>query len=497
MKVLVGPARIWAGAVAPGPSASLSWSGVPTSITRSLGTTYGLSQHVEYDGEGILTYSSVGTSLSGTGISLDSSKGMLTIAEDASAGVVSGLQFRVSDGSLSDDTSTLSITKVDELLVYPESLVRVGAFRLPDSEDYAYGGGLAFNPAGNGGAGSLFVRGSSAGQSPFRVAEISIPTPVNSNSLGDLPRPTVLQALADPTNGTLAEIGSDYRALSGLVVDGGRLILSAYVSYGDTQNGSHWTRPLNLAATSDVIGPVSFDALNSAPWDPPSGTYGSRLYGGPMCEVPAPWREALGGSHLTGASGLSWIGKSSDGLLLASFSPDDLQAEDPIGCNVLMGFPVGREMQRLWGYSLPEANEHYQREDNQAAVFFAGDSVVVVGRHAMGVREYGTSAPAGSIVDPAFPSIQGEHAYPYRYQCWAIRAADLAAVKAGAKLHYEVKPYATWELVVPMYAMTGAEHVGLINGGAFDPATGRLWLSFHNHEGFGHAVVHVFDVELS
>ena len=109
MRVLVGPARAWAGVSPPEPGASLSWSGVPASITRSLGTTYDLSQHVEYDGEGTLTYSSIGTSLSGTGISLNSSTGVLTIDGGASTGTVSAIQVRVTDGTLTEDSATFAV----------------------------------------------------------------------------------------------------------------------------------------------------------------------------------------------------------------------------------------------------------------------------------------------------------------------------------------------------------------------------------------------------
>ena len=162
MKVLVGPARAWAGVVPPEPGASLSWSGVPSSITRSLGTTYGLSQHVEYDGEESLTYSSIGTSLSGTGISLNSSTGVLTVDAGASAGTVSGIQVRVTDGSLTADSAAFAIEIVDEDLVYAEDLVRLGAFRLPDHDAYSYGGPIAYRAGG-----SLFVRGTASSDGPM------------------------------------------------------------------------------------------------------------------------------------------------------------------------------------------------------------------------------------------------------------------------------------------------------------------------------------------
>ena len=78
------------------------------------------------------------------------------------------------------------------------SLSYVGGFRVPaetlNGLSFSYGGqAVAFDPETN----SLFI--SSLGS----VAEVSIPTPVDSSDVNALPFATFLQPLNDPTEGHL------------------------------------------------------------------------------------------------------------------------------------------------------------------------------------------------------------------------------------------------------------------------------------------------------
>lgn len=74
----------------------------------------------------------------------------------------------------------------------------LGAFRMPAGQSgYNLSGyGLTFNPVGNGGQGSLFiVQGDANGKNS--IAEISIPTPVNSKTASALNSATQLQAMTN------------------------------------------------------------------------------------------------------------------------------------------------------------------------------------------------------------------------------------------------------------------------------------------------------------
>jgi len=120
----------------------------------------------------------------------------------------------------SNDPSTLPRLTFDNLSY-------IGGFRLPNAmsngDSFSMGGKqLAFNPAGP----SLFV-GSRAG----RVAEVSIPSPVNSANPDALPFAQFLQPLTDPTEGHLSQVGTDGVSLDGLLVYNNRLYGTASIYY--------------------------------------------------------------------------------------------------------------------------------------------------------------------------------------------------------------------------------------------------------------------------
>ena len=129
-------------------------------------------------------------------------------------------------------------------LLSSDSLQYVGGFRLPaeaaNGESFSFGGGaLAFNPGGN----SLFVATHSGS-----VAEVSIPTPVNSSSVNAMPFASFLQPFADTTEGRLTDVSSGGVSLSGLMVYGNRLVGTASIFYdaNNNQRVSHFSRSLQL-----------------------------------------------------------------------------------------------------------------------------------------------------------------------------------------------------------------------------------------------------------
>jgi hypothetical protein len=83
-------------------------------------------------------------------------------------------------------------------LIQPQDFVYEGAFRLPDGgtdqTTFRYGGSaLQFDPYRQ----SLWAVGHDHYQ---QIAEISIPTPVNSMNLGSLPRATIRTPWIDTTD---------------------------------------------------------------------------------------------------------------------------------------------------------------------------------------------------------------------------------------------------------------------------------------------------------
>jgi len=107
------------------------------------------------------------------------------------------------------------------------------------------------------------------------------------------------------------------------------------------------------------------------------------------------------------------------------------------------------------------------------AVFPNGSrSVLYFGQLGVGQFCYGqaTSDPtlAGKTYEPGVycydptSGSKGSTAYPYKFLVWAYDANDLAAVRSGTKQDWEVVPYATWELSLPIvYPIGPAAHINI------------------------------------
>lgn len=345
-------------------------------------------------------------------------------------------------------------------LLQKTDLTYVGAFRLPtgsDTASYAYGGtALAFNAA----HGSLFLVGHDWYQ---RVGEVSIPAPSASTSVSSLPRATSLQSPADPLGGKLSAINvstSDSPKIGGVLPTADGLIVSAYIYYDGAGTGtlSHFRASQTLSNGAAVVGPF--------PTTQKPGTAG-----GWMLPIPAPWQAALGGPALTGQCCTPIISRSSYGPSVSVFDPADVGWKNPIPATMLLGYTATHPL-AAWESTGQLFNGAVAMG---GAVFPNGTrSVLFFGRVGLGAFCYGEGPTCGDPTDNS----KGNHAYPYAYQVWAYDANDLAAVKAGTKAFYDVKPYATWQFDMPF------ENGGrVIKGAAYDPATGRIYLSIAYADG--------------
>jgi hypothetical protein len=74
---------------------------------------------------------------------------------------------------------------------------------------------------------------------------------------------------------------------------------------------------------------------------------------------------------------------------------------------------------------------------------------------------------------------------------WAYRAVDLAEVAAGTRNAWDALPYAVWTLHTDFYPT-----LPRFNAAAYDPATGRIFLSVDKSDGDGNGVplIHVFTI---
>jgi hypothetical protein len=367
-----------------------------------------------------------------------------------------------------------------------EDLVYQGAFRVPQSgsgEGFSYGGDtLAYNPVSD----TLFV-----GSMNSRVAEVSIPSPVKSNRVEELPVASFVQPLSDPTEGRLRDIADAGVTLDGLLVHDGRLFGTGLIYYDATnkQRLSHFGRPLDLArAEGTRIHQVG-----------ETGKAG--FVAGYMATVPPEWREALGAPAVTGQCCISIISRTSYGPGLFAWNPADLGRRDPLPVTPLLYYPAQHPNLGRW----EETNDFFGGATDVAGVALIDRTTTVLfaGRNGMGPFCYGVGTADEKKANEPRPvekhcfdptsADKGPHAFPYRLQFWAYDVNDLAAVRAGERQPWDVRPYGVWPFELPPIG-DPYPRLGAIS---YDSAHRRLFLTQLRGDKDGYSrrpILHVFTV---
>jgi hypothetical protein len=362
----------------------------------------------------------------------------------------------------------------------------VGGFRLPatpaNGDSFAFGGRqLTFNPVSN----SLFV-----GTRSGRVAEVSIPSPVNTSNPAAMPFASYLQPFADPTEGHLSQITGEGVALDSLMVYGNRLYGTASVYYdaANTQTVSHYSRSLQLNEPS-------FQGWSRV-WE--AGKTG--FVAGTMSVVPTEWRSALGGPAATGQCCIPIVARTSWGPSAFAFDPAQV-GQSAVTASPLLYYPGEHPTLGIWESSNPTYGATIGM--GGMAMIAGTRTVLYFGRNGLGPFCYGSGTSdktlAGTIgtdgalmcYDPTSTD-KAQHAYPYRYQIWAYDLNDFAAVKAGTKQPWEVVPYGVWPFDLP----TPEQSVKL-GGVGYDAATQTLYISqlLADRDGYSYRpVIHVLRI---
>jgi hypothetical protein len=117
-------------------------------------------------------------------------------------------------------------------------------------------------------------------------------------------------------------------------------------------------------------------------------------------------------------------------------------------------------------------NPYFNGTTEINGVFFVpgSRSVLFFGSHGTDEIGYGE---ADTFHDKNRPS-KGYHSRDgkYEYQIWAYDVLDFVAVKQKTKMPWAIKPNDVWRLTFPIDER--GKHIG---GVAFDPRTGRLYVS--------------------
>ena len=370
-------------------------------------------------------------------------------------------------------------------------LVYVGAFRLPRAaeggEDFSYGGlHFAYNPARN----SLF--GSSLHNN---VAEVTIPTPVNTADVNQMPFASYIQPFNDPTEGHFREIengGPNPAVFAGMIVQGNRLFGTGSIYYDalDDQVVSHFSHSTDLAAPSYVG--------MSQVWE--SGKAG--YVGGYMANLPIEWQAKLGGPALTGQCCIPIASRTSYGPAAFGFDPSAIGHNTSVPASPLLYYTQDHTTLGLWEGSNPVYGGTTAM--GGVAVIAGTRTALFIGRTGLGAFCYGYGVEDQAIAGrPAADGVmncydptthdKGMHAYPYRYQIWAYDLADFAAVKAGAKQPWDVVPYGVWPFDLPIPEQSAVR----IGGVAYDMQRQLLYIAQHRADKDGFAqrpIIHALRV---
>ena len=401
-------------------------------------------------------------------------------------------------------------------VIHPEDLVYQGAFRLPDEAgesgwDYS-GTAMAFYPDGDPGGpqdgfpGSLFASGSDV---TFDVAEISIPQPVNSRNLGDLPTAGVLQPFQDISAGTidpgayeLPRLGLEYLAPQGNQTSG-KLYFSVGQHFQEFEP-SHGCREVDLS-NSNIAGLWVFDGYCN---------YTTNDY---IFEIPKAWADQFTpGQYL--ATGRAREGPwSGNGPALFAFGPWNDGSPPNSGAALSSISPL-----LLYGIQQPDSPEIVTDQtmsiDNRfncdhwlggswltagenAAVIFAGTKAIHRCWYgfANGVEWPYDCAETNSCPEvPEWPNDdRGFWADDYIAQIIFFDPADLAAVVSGTIETWDPQPYAALDITEFMYnpEIVPADYKrDILGAAAFDRANGLLYIAERLADGYK-SVIHVWQVQ--
>jgi len=368
----------------------------------------------------------------------------------------------------------------------PNDMQYLGAFKVPGADadrpaTFSYGGtAIAYDPASNG----LFMTGHNWYQ---LSAQISIPQLVNSSSVNDLNTAALLQPFADATDGKISDIDPDSGKgegglIGGMLVYNGKLITTAYTYYDGSGNAvaSHFVSSLDLSNSTDAQGPFKVGTVNPG------------AVGGYMAAVPQDMQSLLGGPAVTGQCCIAIVSRSSFGAALFAFDPNTLGVQNPAPATALVYYPQNQQPW-IWGGAFDPSTNLFNAVTTIKGVFIddASQSVIFVGSQGLGTVCY-KDPPCTD--GGGYGVVPGSGGGPSDYVTglWVYKASDLAKVKDGTLQPWQVRPSAWYQLDFPI---SGYPRIG---GVAYDPATGRLFISQMGPDrgtGYGSSpVVHVYQL---
>lgn len=345
------------------------------------------------------------------------------------------------------------------------SLSFAGAFRLQDGDfgdstvSYATGV-IALNEAN----GSLFIAGHAQHNAvaEYPLVAPSMATEVEALPVAGPPLQPFVGLLGNPSNGNPEGLDR----IDGMFVHDGQLIVNAEEWYDADGGNDDTTLVVRDADALDGVTDGYFELEGAA------------QAAGYLSAVPFEWQELLGGTLLTGwASNHSIISRYSVGPSLFVVDPGLLTGassgtEGPVATTRWMSFPYGDGV-----YLAPDALEAQQGSASPVWNFLSKAMFAFI---VPGTRTFMVLGSSGGVQSGigykitqdddnlcgGYCSYAADDNYNYY---WLFDVAEIV----GADSPSDPQPYDYGELSVPFD--DGGDHA--IVGGAFDPATGKLYLT--------------------
>lgn len=389
-------------------------------------------------------------------------------------------------------------------LINPEGFEYLGAFAV--TEDFAYGGeAIAFNPNGNGGAGSLFISDLNQPQQGF-VGEVTIPAPVLSplKNIGDLNNATIIQAPVNIRPSNVNNWGYVDIWYTGLeYIEEENRLYSSWAIYYDVNQDK--TASISCVDASNLAGGTKHGAWflgSSNPSILPIDSYLNDY----LFRVPSEWanehlngRELINGRYREG--GLSGLGPT-------------LYAVDLIGGGTIPAADAEFDFYTLLQYGTVEGTDNYNYPNSiddynhadwwKEAEWISADNqaaVAIIGNHAMGHNYYGYNGERmrhdwviADLPYPEFaetdPNGKGWKAYNMLPMIIFYDPSDLAGVATGVIESYQPQPYAALRMDRNIFWGPNTE----LRSASYDENNNRLYVTEFNAPGDGLLMIHVWEV---
>ena len=359
----------------------------------------------------------------------------------------------------------------------PAQLDYQGAFRLPD--EFGWGArGMAYDPAGNGGAGALLVTGMDV--RPAEFAPVSIPDPTQADNWEALPEATMLTALTD-FDGTIVETEAPGTAhISGIEIVARQGDQSSDKLYGCLDNWygvveeTHRTVWFSELDGSNPRGP-----FHVGPAD--DNTYHGNKSGDFLFSVPQWYADQyLGGRFLmTGKTRGAFYG--SQGPALMAFGPWDSEAPSgDLDALLVLYYRIieacaSPNVTNKDQCDFPEFTFCDKWEGGAFLESGEARTILLLGTKGLGTNVYGEQPDPSFCLDD-----RGYHCDPFERQVIFYDVDELGAAARGERDAWTVVPYATWRPAE--FYLGNARRADVRRGGWGDGRFGRQ-PTVHDREG--------------